>query len=306
MPVETARRVSPPKQARRVQPENGRRSPSLNRLEETRMTTRTHVWVLALLGMFLGTICGCATNRTASSQPGQEATAVVEAMIEAHGGLDRWASARTVSFEDLFIPAGATAGQPSRVTVEQGRRRSYIDFPNTPMRLAWNGEEAWSENWQMPFPPRFLALLNYYFLNLPWLTMDPGVHLEQQATARLWDDPTDYVTVKMTFGEGVGDSPDDYYVLFIHPETHLLKACRYTVTYRPLVPEGLATMPEHVLVYHELTTVNRLLVPTRYTVFELDQTVYATCEVRNWSFSRTFDEARMVMPDGAVLDTSMD
>ncbi len=86
MPVETARRVSPPKQARRVQPENGRRSPSLNRLEETRMPTRTHVWALALLGMFLGTICGCATNRAASSQPGQEATAVVEAMIEAHGG----------------------------------------------------------------------------------------------------------------------------------------------------------------------------------------------------------------------------
>ena len=45
------------------------------------------------------------------------------------------------------------------------------------MRLAWDGRRAWSENWNAPYPPRFMALLNYYFLNLPWLTSDPGVIL---------------------------------------------------------------------------------------------------------------------------------
>ena len=43
--------------------------------------------------------------------------------------------------------------------------------------------------WQAPTPPRFLALLNYYFLNLLWLTQDPGVIFASPQTARLWDDP---------------------------------------------------------------------------------------------------------------------
>ena len=25
------------------------------------------------------------------------------------------------------------------------------------MRLEWDGEEAWGENWVVPYPPRFLA-----------------------------------------------------------------------------------------------------------------------------------------------------
>ncbi len=66
------------------------------------MTTRTHVWALALLGMFLGTICGCATNRTASSQPGQEATAVVEAMIERHRNVPQ--PELYGRFESLWVP----------------------------------------------------------------------------------------------------------------------------------------------------------------------------------------------------------
>ncbi len=268
---------------------------------------------LLVLGTIL--ICGVGSGRTApddsatdeaaTAQPDKEVPGIIRAMIEAHGGMERWASAPTVSFEDHFIPAGAPSGQPSRVMVEQGRRRTYIDFPGTAMRMAWDGEQAWSENWQMPFPPRFMAQLNYYFLNLPWLTMDPGVYLGQPEAGRLWDDPTEYVTVKMTFGESVGDSPDDYYVLYIHPETHRLKACRYIVTYEALVPEGASSTPEHILVYDEFTTVDRLVVPTRYTVYETDHSVYGTCEIRDWSFSKPFDAANLAMPEGAVLDTSI-
>ena len=98
----------------------------------------------------------------------ENSTKIVDSMIEAHGGLALWRQAPTVSFVDEFAPAGGS-GMPSSVTVEQGRRRAYIDYPGSEMRLAWDGEKAWSENWDLPYPPRFLALLNYHFLNLPWL-----------------------------------------------------------------------------------------------------------------------------------------
>lgn len=229
---------------------------------------------------------------------------IIAAMISAHGGMEKWRSAPTVSFEDHFLPAGAQKPSISQVTVEQGRRRAYLDFPELNARIAWDGKQAWSVNWQAPYPPRFLALLNYYFLNLPWLTMDPGVILGEPGKAKLWDAPTEYLTVKMTFEAGVGDTPDDYFVLYIDPKSHRLKACEYIVTYASLLPSGVAATPPHILVYEEFTTVNGLVVPTRYSIFEKNHSLYATCEIRNWSFKKPFDATRMTMPPGAVVDAS--
>jgi len=229
---------------------------------------------------------------------------IIAAMISAHGGMEKWRAAPTVSFEDLFRPAGAANATASRVTVEQGLRRAYLDFPESKARVAWDGKQAWSENWQAPFPPRFIALLNYYFLNLPWLAMDPGVVLGEPGNAKLWDDPAEYITVKMTFEAGVGDTPGDYYVLYIDPKSHRLKACEYIVTYAALLPVGVAATPPHILVYEEFATVDGLVVPTRYSIYEKNHALYATCEIRDWSFKKPFDAARMTMPAGAVIDAS--
>jgi hypothetical protein len=233
-----------------------------------------------------------------------EAVKVVEEMIEAHGGMVKWRSAPTVTFEDQWRADGKRMGGPVRITVEQTTRRTYHDYLGTDTRLAWDGTKAWSENWESQAPPRFLALLNYYFVNLPWLTMDDGVNLSDVGTATLRDDPTEYVTVRMTFEPGVGDTPDDYYVLYIHPQTKQLKGCRYVVTYKALLPEGEKMTPEHVLVFDSYERVDGLLVPTHFSIYQVDGTPYAECEITNWSFHEPFDESRMTMPPGAVVDES--
>src|SRR5215471_6702200 len=188
---------------------------------------------------------------------------IVDSMIAAHGGMEKWVSAPTVSFESEMIPAGEKGGILSQVTVEQGRRRTYHDLPALSARLAWDGEKAWSENWKLPIPPRFLALLHYYFADLPWLTRDPGVRLASEGTSKLPGDSTDYLTVRMTFDEGVGDSPRDYYVLFVDPQTRRLRAIEYIVTYAGVLPEGVNSSPPNLLFYEEHATVNGLVVPTR-------------------------------------------
>ena len=260
---------------------------------------KAHATATAVLSALLMT-----TGAAASSGPDATAREIVERMIEAHGGMEAWADAPTVSFEDEWRRGDAEAGNVSVVTVEQGSRRAFIDYPGSDMRMAWDGSKAWSENWQAQAPPRFMALLNYYFLNLPWLTQDPGVILAPPQEGQLWDDPVRYLTIRMTFESGVGDTPDDYYVLYIDPETYRLAACEYVVTYSDLLPEGVSASQPHVLVYDEWMEVDGLLVPARFTIYELDRSVYASCRIRDWSFSKTFDESRMTMPAGAILDES--
>jgi hypothetical protein len=229
------------------------------------------------------------------------AAEVVTKMIEAHGGMEAWESAPTVAFTEEFRPGEATSGMPGRVVVQQGSRRAYLDYGGA--QVAWDGEKAWGVNWQVPTPPRFLALLNYYFLNLPWLTQDPGVNLGAPGTGTLPGDATEYVTVRMTFDAGVGDTPDDYYLLFVHPETHRLAANEYVVTYRSILPAGVESSQPHVLVYSDYTEVGGLVVPTGYTIYE-DGAIYATAVFSDWSFSMPWDETWMEMPEGAVVDES--
>ena len=239
------------------------------------------------------------TLAAAAAQAGGSAE-IVQKMIAAHGGMEAWASAPTVAFTEEFRQGQATGGFPGRVIVKQGSRQAHLDFGGP--AISWDGEKAWSVNWMAPTPPRFLALLNYYFVNLPWLTQDEGVNLGEPGTATLFDDPTEYITVRMTFAAGVGDTPDDYYVLYIHPETHRLHANEYIVTYRSLFPEGVTASDPHVLIYDEHAEVDGLVVPTRYTIYELDESIYGSCVFSDWSFSEPWDDAWMEMPEGAVVD----
>ena len=75
------------------------------------------------------------------------------------------------------------------------------------------------------------------------------------------------------------------------------------MTYQTLLPPGVTSSPEHILVYDEMAEMGGLLVPVRYTIYA-DNAVYATCSVRNWAFDKPFDVGRMTMPAGAVVDAS--
>ncbi len=231
------------------------------------------------------------------------ATVLIGEMIEAHGGMSTWNATKTVYFEDLWTHPGGNKSPVAQVTVDQHSRRVYHDYPDLDATIVWDGEKAWSTNWSMPIPPRFIATLNYYFLTLPWLIKDPGVNLGAPGTAKLWMDGTEYHTIRVTYDAGVGDTPDDYYVLYIDPDTKMLKACEYIVTYTSILPEGVSQSPPHVLVYESFETVDGLKVPTKFTIYENEE-FYAGCEIGKWSFSEPFDEARMTMPEGAVIDTS--
>ena len=251
---------------------------------------------------------GCGEKETPRDKARADSAAravpdIVRDMIAAHGGMDAWSGAKTVSFEDEFVAPGGPSSV-SRVTVEQGRRRAYIEYPATGSMAAWDGDSCWSKNWKAPFPPRFAIHLNYYFLNLPWLTMDPGVKLVEEGTGRLPRDSTEYATVLMTFEPGTGDTPNDYYRLHIDRESKRLKGYEYVATYRAILPKGVPSSPENILVYDSYDSVSGLLVPTKYTIYGPKQEIVGTCIIRNWSFELPFGSSSVEPVPGAVMDRS--
>ena len=138
---------------------------------------------------------------------------------------------------------------------------------------------------------------------MPFVFADPGTHV-RSVGRRAYDGKT-YDAIAVRYGRGTGDTSEDDYVLYIDPVTTRLAACVYIVTYPTLLPEGITASAEHVLVYDEFTTVDGLLVPTKYTIYDEDRSVFATCTIRDWSFSAPFDEMRMVIVEGSVLDSSL-
>ncbi len=254
----------------------------------------------ALVLLLVASLAGVTTEPARAD----DAKDVVDQMIKAHGGLKAWSTAPTVAFTDTWtMPDGAQ--RTSKVIIEQGRRRSTLEVVGSSARLAWDGEKVWSSDWSLQTPPRFMAQLNYYFLNLPWLTQDAAVHLQHEGTEPVRGSDKDYHHVRMTFAPGAGDTPDDYYVLYIDTESYQLHGCEYVVTYKPILPEGIDSTPPNHLIFESFETVDGLVVPTAFTIYNGDD-VYAKCDVTDWDFELAFDASSVEMPEDAVVDTSMD
>ena len=239
-----------------------------------------------------------------------EAHMVAKKMIEAHGGMEKWSQAPTVSFKHTMIaPQQPDDPWTSIDVTEQGSRRTYQDWPLDEATIVFDGKETWSTDWKRLNPPKFMVNMAYYFLNLPWITQDDGVVLGDFGEGKLPHDDKAYITIRMTFEAGVGDAPDDYYVIYIDPDTHLMRGCEYIVTYGAMLdlfnmPPDVKFLGPLVKVFDDYEKVDGLMVPMTYKTYTPNGQMYGDHSVENVSFKQPFDEARMKKPNNAVIDTS--
>jgi hypothetical protein len=273
--------------------------------------------IFALLIIGVGSIGLLAVPTSSRAQDVSESPALftITKMIEAHGGLEMWLACPTVSFNThlkLDFGGGNWVDFWEEVTVEQGSRRVYSTLPNadgTSGSIAFDGKNAWSAgNLQgiSQAPARFTAWRNFYLFNVPWLTQDPGVTLGKPGIGTIPEDTKEYITIPLTFGSQVGDTPKDIYTLYIDPDTYRLKATEYGMTFKSMLPEGLESAPFSVFVWEETADVGGLVVLTKYNVYYKDGgALVTTGEVSNWSFDNPFDESRMKMPADGTPDASV-
>lgn len=141
---------------------------------------------------------------------------------------------------------------------------------------------------------------------------DPGISYEVLPDADL--DGKSYKMVKCSFGSGVGDAPGDTYTLYIDKETSQVAGIRYTVTYyqnsdrarKNAAKKKRSGGPRETLFYYEdYKTVDGLTVATHFRGFHFADGAVVDFKNEAWadeiSFSKPFDESRLVMPEGAKV-----
>lgn len=258
-----------------------------------------------------GVSCGQGKNGPLYASP--KTKEIIQKMIQAHGGMENWQKAKSISFDHKMIDP-RTPNEPwvSKEFHDPISRRTYQHWPLDNARLAFDGERTWTVNWGKGNPPAMMARVAFYFLNLPWVTQDESVQLAEPGRGKLphTADSKEFIIVRMTYRDG---NPFEYYDLYIDPDDHLLKGILYTVTYRPLfdafgMPPEVKVMGPFVKAYTDFVDVEGLKMASRYDTFRsLDGKTYVTMGehyAENFSLNRPFDESRLKMPAGAKIDDS--
>jgi len=188
-----------------------------------------------------------STQRLATTDGGK----LVSRAIEAHGGLAGWLGAGTIAFDFDYSPRGDASKRRNtrnRVDLWSARAVQTELGDGADATLGWNGEVAWITPSADAFPSsaRFWALTPYYFVGMPFVLADPGTHFEVLPNAEY--EGAAHHLVKVTYADGTGDSPDDYYIVYLHSETGRLSALRYVVAYPAFFKDGGHT-PEKLMKY---------------------------------------------------------
>ncbi len=247
-----------------------------------------------------------ARERLSASEGGR----LVLRAIEAHGGLEAWYAAKTSSYTWEYANVGADLQFKTYLVADNRTRLVYHDFVSVGPygapdevtgRMAWDGRHAWI--WPASIEkinPRFWATTGYYFEQIPFVLADPGITYtllpQEELGGRLHD------MVRVGFEAGVGDAPDDTYTLYVDPESGLIRAIRYTVTFgRNVDPENPPS--ETLFTYEDLVTVDGLTVATHFQGYGFVDGARGAFKNEAWadsiSFSRAFDPDQLAMPDGA-------
>lgn len=145
-------------------------------------------------------------------------------IMDAHGGLEAWKNVNTLVF-GMEKPNGM-----EMTTTDLKTRKSLIET-NT-YNLGFDGQSVWLKENDEPYKgydPAFYYNLMFYFYAMPFVLADDGITYTD-ADPLVFEGKS-YPGIKISYGEGIGESPDDEYILYYNPETYQMEWLGYTVTY---------------------------------------------------------------------------
>ena len=180
----------------------------------------------------------------------------IDRVFAAHGGYEKWSQMKTLSY---------LKGDESTITNLQNRK---IRLESPGRTIGFDGADVWvSPDTLATDRIRFYHNLYFYFYSMPFVVGDPGASYED-LPARILNGKS-YEGVKVSYGAGVGDAPDDNYIIWYDPKTYLMEWLMYTVTYRSGEPSDSYSL----IKYDGWQEVNGLLLPTFLQWYQYDQEV---------------------------------
>jgi len=188
---------------------------------------------------------------------------------------------------DIVINMGGETRIGGTVTMKTDMSRTRIDL-NDGTTMIWDGETAWASPAEAATPMTRFAVLTWpWFIAAPFKMRDPGSEIESLGTQqhRGWG----HTATRMTFAEGVGDSPDDWYINYHCPNTDKLLAQAYIVTYF-----GSEEPEPHAIEYGGFQTIDGVLLATNWNFVDWSEEEGPHGEARG---NGTLTNMRFLTPD---------
>ena len=245
-------------------------------------------------------------ERVAATQERLNATAAGQHIwqaMEAHGGLARWFNNGPLEFQFNYQPLdGSTPRNTYEVAKYWSAQTRLQLVEDTTVQFGWDGERAWASptDTLIPYNVRFWSLTPYYFVGIPFVLGDEGIRLESLGESSF--EEKRYDLVKVTYDQGIGDAPDDYYVIYVGQEDHRIGALRYIVSYPGYFPDG-GHAPEKLMALNGTQTINGIILPKGYRTFwwkeEQAGQHITDIEVSGVSFRPEVRQDYFIAPDNA-------
>lgn len=225
--------------------------------------------VTILVLVFLITACGSTTKEKLDesskakaevnlSKPANEYVGTIE---KAHQKADFLAK-KAVAF-DVLLSFGGKERLNARLTLDVYSSRGVLDYANGDKVYYIDDKVFYKPEMEVENPKRlrFGAYTWAYFFLYPYKLSDPGTIWEAYPKDSL--NGKAYEVQKLSFKDGVGDSPDDWYINYANPKTHLIEVAAYIVTASKSKEE--AEEDPHAIKYEEYIEVEGIPISTKWT-----------------------------------------
>jgi|GEM_PF-347279 len=199
-------------------------------------------------------------------------TAAFARRIESAHGIGAWKRGGALSV-DIQIVFGGNVAVEGRFTFDTSLNRVRADMKDGTVVIYKDGEAwMWPANSQLQ-RARFHILTWPYFLAAPFKLRDPGSRLEAMQPAMFNGKP--HPVARLTFGDGVGDSPDDWYIAYADPGTNWLRGMAYIVTFGKDTPASEAV--PHAIMYDDFARINGVIIARRWSFWNwnLEQGIHS-------------------------------
>lgn len=129
---------------------------------------------------------------------------------------------------DLKLWFGGSMRMDATITMSPDFSRIRMEYENG-RTLIYNGDGVYQVGDTTSYKSARFDIFTWpYFFAFPFKLSDPGTNWESSPYSTLGEKP--YISQKLTFDNGVGDAPDDWYIAYADTETYRLYAAAYIVT----------------------------------------------------------------------------
>jgi len=259
--------------------------------------------ILAIFGMFLIIACKDDKKSTKTTETTQKEVKTttkkypesLQKVFDAHGGIDQWNAAQTLVYE--MVKPDAT----EKHITDLHARKTRLEGKN--FTIGYDGKDVWlaqKDTTAFKGNARFYHNLYFYFYAMPFVLGDDGITYTE--VENLVFEDRSYPGYKISYGNGVGDSPEDNYFIYYHPETYQMEWLGYTVTYF----NGEPSTKISYIRYSDWQNVNGVVLPKTLTWYKTEENkiteVRNAVEFTNVSLSeKMMDQSLYERPEDAVI-----